>query len=349
MSDSSIQEKSKQLGRISNDRSQFSMLAVDQRQSLRGMLAEKQKTSRDAVSDEALTLVKRIVAETVAPLSSGILLDPVYGFPTALESVSSYGGVLVSAEVTGYKSARGGERLTRLVDPWDAKRWREEGINAVKLLLWHHPDASDATRRHQEGIVQQVGEQCAEAGLPLLLESKVYARDETLTPEAWARKKPQYVIDAARTYSEARFEVDVLKLDFPGDLKYAAEFQPPDASWGEGTVVYEMSEVKEFCRRLDEAAGVPWVILSAGVKLDEFVKCIEFANAAGASGFLCGRTVWKHVLDAFPDEAEMQKYMEETGKQRFETILRANEAARPWDEHPRFRNVSESPSIAENS
>lgn len=343
-SSDSTRAKTERLERLSDAEGRFSMLAVDQRQSLRGMIAEQQKRSREAVPAEALTLVKRVVAETIAPLSSAILLDPVYGFPTALKRVPSYGGVLVSAEVTGYESVRSGERRSRLVDTWAPKRWREAGVDAVKLLLWHHPGVSDATRRHQENLVQQVGAQCAEAGLPLLLEAKVYALDETLTDEAWARKKPEYVIDAATTYSAPRFGVDMLKLDFPGDLKYTAAFRPPHTSWGKDTAAYELSEVRGFCRRLDAAARVPWVILSAGVELDEFIRCIEFANAAGASGYLCGRTVWKHVLEAFPDEERMRRHMEGEGKQRFEAIRRANVAARPWHEHPRFREAAAPPS-----
>lgn len=322
------------------------MLAVDQRQSLRAMIAEKQQCRPEDVSSEALTLIKRIVAETTAPSSSAILLDPVYGFPTALEEVPSYGGVLVSAEVTGYTSAGEGERRSRLVDTWDPQRWCDAGIDAVKLLLWHHPDVSDATRRHQETLVRQVGVQCADVGLPLLLEAKVYALDETLTHAEWARKKPEYVIDAATTYSAPHFRVDVLKLDFPGDLKCVEEFQPPRASWGCGTVAYGRAEVADFCRRLDRAARTPWVILSAGVELDEFIQCIELANAAGASGYLCGRTVWKEVLDEFPDERRMRRYMEEDGRRRFAAIQRANHAARPWHEHPRFQSASEPSSTA---
>lgn len=335
---STSEDKHAHMRRLSDEHGRFSMLAVDQRQSLRGMIAEEKGIQPTDIPGSDLTRIKRIVAETVAPTSSAVLLDPIYGFPKALENADGYGGVLVAAEVTGYETVRERERLSRLVDEWDPAAWVRKGVDGVKLLLWHHPAVSTVARQHQESLVERVGAQCAEAGLPLLLEAKVYPLYGTSLNAGWARVKPYLVIDAAKTYSAPRFAVDLLKLDFPVDLKYVEEYQRPDVEWKAGEAVYDLGAVQSFCERLDEAAQVPWVILSAGVDLEEFVENIRLANEAGASGFLCGRTVWKNVISEFPDEKRMRDHMIQVGVPNFHAILEANESALPWHQHRCFQS-----------
>ena len=146
------------------------------------------------------------------------------------------------------------------------------------------------------------------------------------------------MVDGARAYSDPRFGVDLLKLEFPAHLKYVEEYQ--DHPFARGEVVGDLTDVEEACRRLDAAAATPWVILSAGVDPDEFVENIRLANAAGASGFLGGRAVWKRVVDYFPDEERMREFMQRDGRAHFRAIREANEKARPWYTHPRFRETS---------
>ena len=40
---------------------------------------------------------------------------------------------------------------------------------------------------------------------------------------------------------------------------------------------------------------MPWIILSAGVDFDDFVREVEIACKAGASGFLAGRALWQEA------------------------------------------------------
>ncbi len=313
------------------------MLAVDQRGSLRRMLARQGDTSPDAVSDELLRRIKRVVTEGIAPLTTGLLTDPLYGYPASLDVLPPDIGVLLSREVTGYAVANGQERRARLLDDWGPSRALQEGADAVKLLIYHHPEASSETCRHQEELVEAVGAACAEVQLPFVLEVVTYPLQDSESGKAdFLRHKPELVARAATTFSAPRFQVDVLKLEFPAPLKYAASYQ--EASFGAGTVVYEDSEVEAACHRLDNAAEVPWVILSAGVGIHEFEAGLKLANAAGASGFLCGRAVWKDVVSFAPHLEQMQAFVEEEGRSRFERIREVNETARPWTEHPHFQN-----------
>jgi len=129
--------------------------------------------------------------------------------------------------------------------------------------------------------------------------------------------------------------VDVLKLEFPADLKRTKEFCG-GAFGQEHKPVYQLSDVREFCRQLDEAARMPWVILSAGVSIDEFLVQVELATEAGASGFLCGRAIWKDTVPFYPDLARMEEWLRLEGAYNF---MRANayaQRARPWLSHPKF-------------
>jgi tagatose 1,6-diphosphate aldolase len=336
-------EKSRHLRRLTDEEGRFSMLAVDQRQSLRRMIARRTGADPEAVAAESLTTVKEVVASAVAPLGTAVLMDPEYGHPEALEGVPEEVGVLMSAEVSGYEAA-GGERRSRLLSEWNPERLKAAGADGVKLLIWHHAGVSEATRRHQERIVKQTGAGCAEAGLPFLLEVKTYplgdVRDDDRDGDSggvdWARRKPEHILDGARVYSAPRFGVDLLKMEFPAFVRHTEERQ--EASFGRAPALYDRGEVQALCQKLDEAAAVPWVILSAGVDLDEFLENVRLANAAGASGFLCGRTIWKGVMEAYPEIEQMRAYMQGPARSRFEAILEANAQALPLPRHRCFRN-----------
>lgn len=309
------------------------MLAIDQRGSLRKMIAAKAGQDAGDVPDDALALIKSVVTRRVAPLATAVLTDPLHGYPTSPDAIPPRVGLLLALEVTGYEASGEDERLSRLIEGWSPRAIAETGADAVKLLLWHRHDASDRTLRHQDDLVEQVGIGCRDEGLPFVLEVVTYPVPGQSSGSAeYAQVKPEIVIDAARRYSDPRFGVDLLKLEFPGNLKYVDEYQ--DRSFGAGTVVHALADVETYCRRLDQASRVPWVILSAGVDPEEFIEDVRLANAAGASGFLCGRAVWKHVVDHYPNEAAMQQFSETTARDYFTRIRDANEGARPWTTHP---------------
>lgn len=327
--------KYRRLQRLSDEAGRFAMLAIDQRGSLRKMIGAKAGIPTDQVPDEALETLKRVVTTAVAPLATAVLTDPLHGYPTSPASIPAGVGLLLALEVTGYEAAGEAERLSTLIECWSPRRIGQSGADAVKLLLWHRHDASEATQRHQDTLVEQVGRECEDEGLPFILEVVTYPLSgQRSSSAAFAREKPEIVIDAARRFSEDRFRVDLLKLEFPGNLKYVDAYQ--DRPFAAGEVVHTAAEIEAYCRRLDDASRVPWVILSAGVDPEEFVENVRLANASGASGFLCGRAVWKHVVDYYPDEGAMRSFCETTASEYFRRIRDANGGARPWMQHPRF-------------
>jgi len=327
----------RRLRRLADSTGRFSMLAVDQRGSLRRMVGRKTDAVPDSVAAESLRSVKRIVTEAIAPMASGILTDPEYGYPASVDVLSPDVGVLLANEQTGYTSAptHEKERHSRLLDDWGVEQTLKAGADAVKLLIYHHPDASKETIAHQKEIVETVGTACTKHQTPFVLEVVTYTLDGSdKESAAFARRKPDVVVRTADAYSDPQFNVDLLKVEFPASLKYTDEYQK--APFGKGTTVYDRATVEDTCNRLDDAASMPWVILSSGVDIEEFIEDLRLANAAGGSGFLCGRAVWKHVIDHYPDRQAMADHMETEGRSNFRELLDVNSSALPWFEHRRF-------------
>lgn len=331
--------KWRRLASLADGEGRFKMLAIDQRGSLRQAIARATGQDPQQVADADLAKAKEVITKVLAPYATAVLMDPVYGYPSSIQHLPPTVGLLLAYEETGYERAgsAGRERKSALIAEWSVEKAQRAGADAVKLLIYYRPDASEPVRRHQQELVQRVGAECAEADIPFLLELVSYALTEesTDTPE-FARKKPELVIGGAAEFSAPQYKVDILKLEFPADLKRAKEFANGAFDGKERQAVYSLSEIREFCHQLDQAASVPWVILSAGVDIQEFLAQVELATEAGASGFLCGRAIWKDAVGFYPDIARMEQWLRQQGAYNF---VRANayaHRARPWVRHRKF-------------
>lgn len=331
--------KLRNLMSLADEEGRFKMMAIDQRGSLQNALAKVMGRDPKEVPYEAIASTKQIITRSLAPYATAVLTDPIYGYPYSITEIPGHIGVLLAYEHTGYDKAgpEGKERKSKLIEDWSVRRARKAGANAVKLLLYYHPDASEETRNHQQALVRQVGQECTEEDVPFLLETVGYALDEPSTdsPE-YAKRKPDIVIRSAAEFSKPEYQVDILKLEFPADLKYTKEFAYRVFDDKEREPVYTLDDVRAFCRQLHEASRVPWVILSAGVDIKEFLVNVELAVEAGASGFLCGRAIWKDAVSFYPDLSSMEAFLDEEGAYNFMRANAAAEKALPWFEHPHF-------------
>ena len=331
--------KLRRLASMADDHGRFKMLAIDQRGSLRQAVGEAAGKSSAEVSDDEMGQAKEIVTKVLAPYATAVLTDPVYGYPHSYQHIPPRVGLLLAYEETGYERAgtTGRERKSFLIPGWSVQEAQHAGADAVKLLIYYHPDASEMTVRYQQELVQRVGEECDRTGMPFLLELLSYALNEdgTDTPE-YARKKPELVVRSAAEFSKPEYRVDVLKLEFPADLKRTKEFSGGAFDGKERQAVYALSDVREFCRQLNQAAETPWVILSAGVGIEEFLVQVDLATEAGASGFLCGRAIWKDAIRFYPDVKKTEDWLRTQGAYNF---VRANAYAHralAWSYHRRF-------------
>jgi tagatose 1,6-diphosphate aldolase len=332
--------KWRRLRSLADEEGRFNMMAIDQRGSLSNAIAKVTNRSPEQVSGEELADAKEVITRVLAPYATAVLTDPIYGLPYSFRSIPGDIGLLLAHEETGYERSgpTGKERKTNLIGGWSVEKAQHAGADAVKLLLYYHPDACEDVRCYQQDLVQRLGEECEQACMPFLLELVSYALDDGGTStDDFAKKKPDLVVRSAREFSAPKYKVDVLKLEFPANLKMTREFCGGAFDGQERQTVYQLSDVREFCRQLNEGAGMPWVILSAGVGIEEFLIQVELATEAGASGFLCGRAIWKDAVPFYPDFARMEEWLQSEGAYNF---VRANayaQRAAPWFDHPRFR------------
>jgi tagatose-1,6-bisphosphate aldolase len=240
------------------------------------------------------------------------LIDPVYGASAAVAKGSILGrqGFLVSLEATGYDDADG-DRLTSAADGWSVEKIKQMGASAVKLLLYYNPGSASAVE--QEAFVEAAAAECRQHDIPLLVEPMTYhvVDGPKKGTAEFAQRKPDMVIETARRLCP--LGIDVLKAEFPDD---------PDHETDE-------ARMAEHCRQLTNAAGVPWVLLSAGVGYDTFKLQTEIACRAGASGFLAGRAIWQEA-PGMP-AAEQDEFLANTSVQRLQELTSiANQHGRPW-------------------
>ncbi|MFC1960291.1 tagatose 1,6-diphosphate aldolase [Chloroflexota bacterium] len=285
------------------DSSIFTILAFDQRGSFRRMLPS------DTLYPDAVQ-VKVDVITGLAPHTSAVLLDPVYGLRPAL-AMTGHSGLLLSLEKTGY-TGDPNERRLAFIDGWSVEKIKRLGASAVKLMVYYHPETG-ALAEELEATIHDVVVQCHQYDLPLFLEPMSYSIDPTFdkgTAE-YAATRCAVVRETARRLSQTG--ADVLKLEFPLD----AAFNTDLAAW------------RSACAAISEVCTIPWVLLSAGVDFVTFEQQTRIACEAGASGFLAGRAIWKECAGMSP--ADRAHFLATTAKDRTERLVAiAEQYAKPW-------------------
>jgi tagatose-1,6-bisphosphate aldolase len=287
----------------------FAILALDQRGNLRQLL---DPADPDSVQFPRLVEFKRQVIAALAPQSSAALIDPEIGAGQVVGGGQLPGnvGLLVSLEQTGYTGDPAG-RLTKIQPGWSVGKIRRMGASAVKLLVYYHPEARQAA--DQERLVSQVAEDCARYDLPLFLEPLSYSLDPG-KKKLPSEEKQQVVLETARRLTP--LGVDVLKAEFPLDIQEETD----ERVW------------MAACAGLTKSSRVPWVLLSAGIGFEEFLKQVRVACEAGASGVLAGRAIWKEAAQ-LEGQARIG-FLRSTAVERMYKLRCLCEAiARPYTDH----------------
>jgi tagatose 1,6-diphosphate aldolase len=97
-----------------------------------------------------------------------------------------------------------------------------------------------------------------------------------------------------------------------------------------------MDEAIAWFRAADQAAGCPYIYLSAGVPTPEFQESLRLAGEAGTrfSGVLCGRATWQDGIPIYMQEgkAGLHRWLETTGAGNLTALNRLLERAVPWTE-----------------
>ena len=211
-----LSNKQAYIQQLCNENGIISALAIDQRGALKKMIGRFQDHSATA---EQISAFKKIVSAELTPYASAILLDPEYGLPAA-QVRDEQAGLLLAYEKTGYDASTPG-RLPDLLSSWSVKRLKENGADACKFLLYYDVDEPDEINDQKQAFIERIGSECLAEHLPFFLELVSYdASLSDTTSRDYALIKPHNVNEMMREFSQARYGVDVLKVEVPVNMNY---------------------------------------------------------------------------------------------------------------------------------
>lgn len=314
--------KLRSMRRMADENGIYKMTAVDQRPPIKGPIAKHLGT--DQAPWDQVAKFKGLLVDTLQAQSTAMLLDPHYAIPYSFDDLDPYKGLVVTLEDSLFTETPGG-RLSSNIDAWSVGKIKRMGGDAVKVLAWYRPDASDAVNQAQKDYVKKIGEACAFYDIPFLFELLVYplAADAHQTQDyvEMKGKKADDVLASVEEFAKPEYGVDVFKLESPVNAKDA------DGS----------SEVQSVFDEMGRLAGRPWVMLSAGAGKAEFRNVLEHAFKAGASGFLAGRAIWLDAFDAYPDWDAIRAGLEgDAAAYMTDISALADAKAANWAKHPCF-------------
>lgn len=269
------------LQQISSKRGTFTALALDHRQNLR-------KANPAFASDAELSRFKLDVTSALAKRSTAVLLDPEVSAAQAIaqRAIPHSVGLVVAVESTGY-TGDATARQAQIIPGWSVEKAKRMGASAIKLLVYYHPDSP--TAGEIEDFTSKIAEECIKHDLVLMLEPLSYSLDEN--KKLSSEEKRYVVVETARRLTP--LHVDILKAEFPLDTSTTLS-----------TGVNDMDESKwlDACREISSASLTPWILLSAAVDYETFLRQVTVACNAGASGIAVGRAVWKEAITMNGDE-----------------------------------------------
>jgi tagatose-1,6-bisphosphate aldolase len=268
----------------------FTCLALDHRQNLRKALNQ---ATHGSVSDADLSRFKLEVTVALADLGTAVLLDPEFSAAQAVaaKAIPKQTGLVVAVESTGY-TGDPNARHAQILPGWSVEKAKRMGADAIKLLVYYHPDSS--TAGEIEAFVKQVANDCRKYDLAFMLEPLSYPLDPDVKKVASDEKR--YVVsETARRLTP--LGVDVLKAEFPL-----------------GTADLDETQWTAACSAITAVSVTPWILLSAAVAFETFVRQITAACKAGASGIAVGRAVWQEAVGM--DGASRFDFLRTTGRER---------------------------------
>ena len=277
------------LQQISSKRGTITALALDHRQNLR-------KANPAFVDDAELSRFKVDVTKAVAHRATAVLLDPEVSAAQAISAraVPSGVGLVVAVESTGY-TGDATARQAQIIPGWTVEKAKRMGASAIKLLVYYHPDSP--TAKEIEDFTINIAQECKKHDLVLMLEPLSYSLEEN--KKLSSEEKRYVVVETARRLTP--LDVDILKAEFPLDVNDMDESKWMDA-----------------CKEISSASVTPWILLSAAVEYEIFLRQVTVACNAGASGIAVGRAVWKEAVTMQGEERI--KFLRTTAKYRISRL-----------------------------
>lgn len=335
--------KRERLRRLSDANGVIGALAIDQRRSLRGLIANAAGQPAAMIGDDQLAAFKETISEVLTPHATAILFDTEYGL-TAASMRDARCGLLLAYELDGYENPRP-HRMLALMPDLSVERLAGMKADGVKILLHYSPEDPESANQEKFALIERIGAECEGVGLPFFLEPVLYqppgnttAGSETEADRAFefAKKKPKLVVDMMREFSRERYRVDILKVEFP----VVAQFVAGSRTFS-GRAAYSYREALEWYRQADAAAGLPYIYLSAGVSTPEFRESLRLGLEAQTSfsGVLCGRATWQEGIAAFVQSGRdgLRSWLQQHGVANIKALNDLIAGATSWDRSMEIR------------
>jgi len=127
--------------------------------------------------------------------------------------------------------------------------------------------------------------------------------------EAFTKK----VADECKRY-DLGIMVDLLKAEFP-----LSTGNTDESMWANA------------CAEISSASVVPWILLSAAVDFETYLRQVSVACNSGASGIAVGRAVWKEAVTM--NQNARVVFLQTTAKPRLARLKAlCNEIGKPWQD-----------------
>lgn len=313
--------------RLSNGNQVIAALAIDQRGALKRLLAAA--AGGGDFANDILVDFKKVISSDLTPYASSTLLDAEYGV-TASELRHADSGFIAAYEKIEYDASTPG-RLPDLLPIWSAKRIKELGADAVKILLYYDVDDKPEINDIKHALVERIGSGCIAEDIPYFVEILAYdASDMDVTSREYASLKPHKVNGAMREFSKPQYNADVLKVEVPVNMNFVEGYTSEEP-------VYTADEARAYFKEQSEATHLPFIYLSAGVSAKLFQETLVFSKESGSTfnGVLCGRATWKDAVAIFAKEGEeaAKAWLADQGRRNVEEL---NDVlvtkASPWTE-----------------
>lgn len=289
------------------------VLALDQSNSFKKFLRamyEKKGTKKEPTYEE-IRDAKLEITEILSPFATATLLDVNYGARQCINSgaLAPHVGLIVRLEASRDPGIAG-----EFEPGWSVEKIKKMGGTAVKLLVYMDVQDMKATEGQMK-FVEKVSKDCRDYDILLMTEELSYPqKGEDKNSPAYLARKPNNIFASAEMIGPW---TDILKLEYPADIKTDDE----------------KTQMKNL-ETLNAKAIRPWVLLSAGVKFDVFVKQVELAMKAGASGTMAGRAIFQEYFD-YTDRIDQKKFLLGTGIDRMKKLAElVDRHALPW--HKRY-------------
>lgn len=293
------------LDRLARPSGGFAMLAIDQREALRGMLAVASGAEVGSVSDQQIIDFKLSAARHLSPHASAVLMDVEWAAePILADGCLGADTAMIIAADRLIGPTGGAAAQSEFDETIDMAEWRSKGASAFKLLIFWDPIQPG----DHESTTALFVESCHKVGAPAVVE--IIVRSSAPADESHFDRD---IVSAAKWVAD--LDPDLYKAQMPG----------------RGATTADQASMIARCKDISEAVRCPWVILSNGVRSEDFSNAVLAACRGGASGFLAGRAIWADAIASGSYETRLPS--ESVPRLRMLSAL-VDEHCRPWQRPP---------------